>query len=296
MWHPEPVTAPRALGNSLYRIPGSIRSLAPRTIRESIRQRIGPFAPWERDFPLEAPPAAPGTDPGPPDFVGIGAQKSGTTWWFELLAAHPHVYQPAGHHKERHFFARFAAEEFGPGEVERYHRWFPRLPGTITGEWTPDYLYQPWVPSLLSMAAPEARLLLMVRDPIERFVSGVAHAELRPGSHLGSVLAEAVHRGLYASALRPWLATFPGEQLLVLQYERCVADPAGELARTAAFLGVTGDVAAGDLRAPVSPTTGAKLELAGDARRRLVDIYADDVTELAGRFPDLDLGLWPDFK
>src|SRR5215469_18849054 len=104
-------------------------------MRQSIRHRIGPFAPWELGFSADAPATPPGDSIGPPDFVGIGMQKAGTTWWFDLMTAHPGVHHDDRLHKERHFFARFATDAFGATEIERYHRWFPRPAGTITGEW-----------------------------------------------------------------------------------------------------------------------------------------------------------------
>ena len=135
----------------------------------------------------------------------------------------------------------------------------------------------------------------MVRDPVERFVSGLAHSRLVPGSHLGTVVAEAVDRGFYAAALRRWAPALEAGRVLVLQYERCVADPAGELARTYRFLGLDDGFRPADLRRPSSPTRQEKVALDADARRRLVELYAPDVSELARLVPDLDVGLWPNF-
>lgn len=295
VWHPEAVTARWSLGRTLHRLPRGVRSLIPPGIRESIRQRTGPFAPWELGSPVDAPAAPVGETTGPPDFVGIGVQKAGTTWWFELLVSHPAVHHWTGAHKERHFFARFATDAFGPEEIEQYHRWFPRPGGTITGEWTPDYIHQPWVAPLLRAAAPEARLLLMVRDPVERFLSGVAHAGLASGAHLGSAITEALSRGFYAASIEPWTTLFPAEQLLVLQYERCVADPTGELERTLRFLGIAeppGTVG----REPVSPTRSPKVSLAPEARARLAELFTDDVERFVTRFPEVDRALWPNFS
>jgi hypothetical protein len=179
--------------------------------------------------------------------------------------------------------------------VRRYHQWFPRPSGKKAGEWTPDYIYQPWVPPLLERAAPEARLLVIVRDPVERFVSGLAHSRLVAGSHLGSVVAESVGRGFYAAALRPWTATLEEGRVLVLQYERCVASPAEELARTYRFLGLDDGFRPGGLHLASSPTLQDKVALHPDARTRLVELYSRDVAELAGLVPDLDVGLWPNF-
>ena len=71
----------------------------------------------------------PGERTGPPEFVGIGAQKAGTTWWFGLVASHPDVAQRDDIHKERHFFDRYATRSFGPQECEQYRAWFPRPMG-----------------------------------------------------------------------------------------------------------------------------------------------------------------------
>jgi len=213
-----------------------------------------------------------------------------------LLCAHPGVFHRAANHKERHFFTRYATDAFRDADVARYHAWFSHPGGAIAGEWTPDYLYQPWVKPLLDGAAPEARLLVMVRDPVERFVSGMAHTPVVPASHLGSVLAEAVNRGFYAAALAPWEADIASGRLLVLQYEACVADPAAQLARTYRFLGLDDGFEPAALRRLESPTTAAKAPLSTDARRRLVDAYAHDVAALTAMVPGLDRDLWPNFR
>ncbi len=287
-----------ALGKALYGAPEGLRRLLPRGLRDAVRVRLGPFAPWEAGFvpTLRTPPAlGPGEAAGPPDFVGIGVQKAGTTWWYTLIVAHPDVSQPATVHKERHFFAPYAARAFGPADVLGYHRWFPRPADKLAGEWTPDYIHQPWVPPLLQRAAPEARVLVVLRDPIERLVSGLAHSRLVPGSHLGAVMTEAVDRGFYAAALHRWGQWFDARRVLVLQYERCVDAPAEELARTYRFLGLDDRFRPADLRLIASPTRQAKVTLDDDARRRLVDLYAADVAELVRLVPDLDLSLWPNF-
>ena len=71
----------------------------------------------------------------------------------------------------------------------------------------------------------------------------------------------------------------------MLQYEACVADPAGQLARTYRFLGLDEDFRPAELRRRESPTGAAKAMLADDARRRLVDGYCDDVAELGALVP-----------
>ncbi|MBA3851206.1 MAG: hypothetical protein H0X59_02415 [Chloroflexi bacterium] len=82
--------------------------------------------------------------------------------------------------------------------------------------------------------------------------------------------------------------------MLILQYERCRADPQGELARTFRFLGM-GDVRLDPDRfdRPVNPTTARKLEVGPELRAALSAAYAPDLAQLATLVPELDLDLWP---
>lgn len=278
----------------LRRIAVPAFEILPAPARQSILHAFGKYAPWEEGFDPTPPQAAVDEVTGEPDFVGIGAQKAGTTWWYDVVCAHPHVYSRNDVHKERHFFGRYATRPFGPAECSLYHNWFPRQPGRLTGEWTPDYIHLPWVPMLLVQAAPRARLLALLRDPVERFRSGLDHHRRDRGRLTVDVSQDAIARGFYDHALSRWLTHFPPEQILVLQYERCVADPAGQLARTHRFLGLE----------PFIPewignrinATVKTLDLDEDVRRRLVELYSPDVRALASRFPDLDLSLWPNFS
>ncbi len=280
---------------SLRSVISSAARHLPRRVRIGLLHRLGRYAPWEEGFDHTPPRKAPGEDVGPPDFVGIGVQKAGTTWWYGLLMEHPGVSGRPEIHKERHFLSRFGTAAFGAQDVHAYHGWFPRRPGTLAGEWTPDYLYFPWVAPLLAMAAPEARLLLMLRDPVERFRSGLSHQLRHGASPTGATIAEAVNRGFYDAALGRWFGHFPPDRVLVLQYERCAEDPAGELARSYRFLGLDDGFRPPHLDRPVSPTTDGRVHLDDDARRRLVDTYAPDVKALLARLPELDVALWPNF-
>ncbi len=266
----------------------------PPGVRRRVLHQLGRYAPWEPAFDFTPPPLEPGEVIGPPDFVGIGAQKAGTTWWYDLIVAQPGISSHPGVHKERHFFDRFGAQPMQADDVARYHGWFPRRRGTLTGEWTPDYLVYPWVPRLLKRAAPEARLLLLIRDPVDRFRSGLAH-ERRAGRPIdGAAIADAIQHGFYDRALAGWLEEFDARQLLVLQYEQCVANPARELEATLRHLGLEGSQPlVGDRPGDSPANTGP--DLGEQIRQQLIDIYAADVAALAERLGHLDLALWPNF-
>lgn len=287
MCHPASMTLRSVATAGLRRLPPQARLRA--------LHSLGRFAPWESGFDFTPPPLEPGETAGPPDFVGIGVQKAGTTWWYGLITAHPDVSARPGIHKERHFLSRFATASFGPAEIAAYHGWFPRRPGMLAGEWTPDYVDFPWVPPLLARAAPEARLILMVRDPVERFRSGLAHQKRHRGSITATAVSDAVSRGFYHQALAHWSNDIDKDRLLVLQYERCIIDPAGELARSYRFLGLKDDFVPADLHRPVERTTEGRVQVADDAVDRLVEAYRPDVEALAAQFPELDLSLWPNF-
>jgi Sulfotransferase domain len=237
---------------------------------------------------------------GPPDFVGVGAQRSGTSWWYRLLSDHPGIHAAA---KELHFFDRYFDREFSDADVLAYHRLFRRPGGQLVGEWSPRYMSDFWTPALLQRAAPDARILVLLRDPMRRYQSGVSHEMnrflrgVRRGprrQHAASMCAnDALSRSLYGRQLRWLLEQFDREQVLVLQYERCAADPAGELRRTYEFLGLD----AVDHLPPFvaeRPTPPHPQIVPGDAvTRPAVRLIRRDMSELKRLIPELDLELWP---
>jgi hypothetical protein len=270
------------------------RSLGHRWVRRLTRQS------HDGGVRSPAPPPAcpPGWQTGPPDFVGVGAQRCGTTRWFRLIASHPEVASsPAD--KELHFFDRFYGGGFGEADVSAYHAYFPRPAGAKAGEWTPLYGSSAWVPRLLARAAPDARLLMLLRDPVERFVSALqhntrlSHEQGMPLSRLAPV--EAFRRGLYHAEIEALSPYFDRSQLLVLQYERCAREPLEQLRRTFEFIGLddTGFSPSG-LDANPNPQS-SKPKLDAETRNSYARAYREDVEALACAFPEIDLGLWPNF-
>lgn len=253
------------------------------------------------DGGIDAPPPVPecpaGWRTGPPDFVGVGVQRSGTTRWFDLIGAHPEVTLPAGA-KELHYFDRFYAGSEKPGDAADYHRYFPRANGQKVGEWTPLYASAPWIPPLLAAAAPDARLLILLRDPVERYLSGL-QLDRRVAERRGAPLSryaplEAFVRGLYHAQLVRLLRHFDRSQLLVLQYERCTREPLEQLRRTFEFLGLGDTEFEPDLDAhPRHQPEKPMLDQA--TRQAYVQAYSDDVMSLIGAFPEIDVELWPNF-
>ena len=231
-----------------------------------------------------------GGDPAPPDFVGIGAMKSGTTWWESHIAAHPDVVPMRK--KELHFFDRFHDVPFADSDRLDYWTQFTRDPGTVAGEWTPRYMFDFWTMPLLRLAAPDAKLLVVLRDPVERFLPGSSTTS--PGARAGAPHwpTSTTARGLYHEQLTNVLRHFPREQLLVLQFERCIADTRTQLATTYRFLGLDDsfvpDLEAGPRNRAREPKPPLPPHVAAELRER----YRDDMARLFADFSELDPDLW----
>ncbi len=231
-----------------------------------------------------------------PDFIGVGAQRSGTTWWFRSLLTHPQIRSASGRTKETHFFDRFGAWELRAEDIAGYHELFRRKRGQVAGEWTPRYMSDVWTPRLLCRAAPEAKILVLLRDPVERYRSGLVHRLTRaPERRREMLAADAIERGRYASQLERLRRCFAPERMLVLQYERCREEPAEQYRRTLRFLGVEEDHTV-DFERPRGTTTEAKKDpMWPELRDALRTTLRPEVAALAALVPDLDLSLWPNF-
>lgn len=244
-------------------------------------------------YRLRRPPECPaGQHTAPPDFVGVGAQRCGTTWWYDLVAAHPGVHP--GSDKELHYFHRFWERPFTAADAETYARYFPRPGSLLAGEWSPGYLAHFWAPPCLRRAAPDARVLAILRDPVERYASGVGlQSETRRS---GAASASAAFRlGQYGQQLDHLLRSFPAEQVLILQFEACVKDPQSAIARTYEFLGLDATFVPPDLVSPRNAGRGTKPALDADHREWLVQCYTSEVARTAELVPTFDLALWPNF-
>jgi Sulfotransferase family len=285
------MSARGAVAAWLSRLPGNLQRILPYELRADLRRRLGRFRPWEEGYDF-TPPAPDGLPATPPDFIGVGASLCATGWWYDLICAHPRVAERRGCPIGLHYFSHYCLRAFDDADAARYRRWFARPPGTVAGEWTTSYAAQPWVAPLLVEAAPEARLLFLVRDPVERFRLDMARIVESRVANVGASVADVIDRGFYAVQLRRLHEFVPAERILVLQLEHCLADVDGQLGATYRFLGLDDGFrpprrVAGP-RADVPPLESAVAE-------RLSEMYAQDIRDLATLVPDLDLDRWPAF-
>jgi hypothetical protein len=243
---------------------------------------------------LRHPPNCPeGWHTAPPDFIGLGAQRSGTTWLYSLIAAHPDVHSDTV--KELHFFHRYWNRPFDATDATTYARYFPRPDGLLAGEWSPGYLSHFWIPPLLDAAAPDAKLLVSLRDPVERYRSGLAlQSETR---RLSAAAASTAFRiGCYGTQLEQLFSCVERIRVLVVQFEACTRDPSRELARIYEFLGLDATFRPGGIDRRVNEARAKKLNLDPGRRAALVGAYTPEVR----RVLDLDVGIdvhrWPNFE
>ncbi len=273
-----------------------LRAVVPESVYAATSRAVFGPPPWHPGAALPAPRCPVGCEIGPPHFVGMGVQKAGTSWWHSLITAHPDCFELPRAYKERHFFARFSHQRFTDDDIVEYHRWFPRPPGKIAGEWTPDYLLHFWTPPLIARCAPDAKVLVLLRDPVERYRSGLFH-NLSRGLPRDARLASAHHtRGMYRQQLT-WLTQHvPRDQILVQQYEACVQHPTVQLAQTYRFLGLDDGFVPAELTARVNAARGAKPPFDSAVRDHLTELYRDEMAGLVADGWPIDLDLWPNFS
>ncbi len=149
----------------------------PGPVQREVLKRFHRYGPWSTGVAPVAPPHPIGMVTGPPDFVGVGVPKCGTTWWFSLIVRHPDIH--VHHDKELAYFNRRYIERYRQvgileEDLAAYREWFPRPEGTKTGEWTPHYINAYQLPPILQRAAPRCKVLVMVRDPLERYRSDIS--------------------------------------------------------------------------------------------------------------------------
>ncbi|NNE18897.1 MAG: sulfotransferase [Myxococcales bacterium] len=197
-----------------------------------------------------------------PSFLMIGAQECGTESLYWSLARHPKVVPAV--RKEVHFFDR----HFARG-LAWYQEQFPSaVAGVITGEASPYYLFHPHVPERVRSAIPDARLIAILRDPVDRALHHFEHNRKKGHIDVDSfaacldqeaeqfpaaaqrllkepLLNDHIHRhysyiarGCYIDHLLQWERFFPRERFLILQAEAVFADPGPALATVVEFLGL----------------------------------------------------------
>jgi hypothetical protein len=177
-----------------------------------------------------------------PNFLIVGAAKSGTTSLYRYLRDHPQVFMAES--KELKFFSSKTRWRLGPGW---YARQFEAASGAVAvGEASPSYTRYPLhqgVPERVAQVIPDARLVYLVRHPIERMRSHYLHRllqgkELAPLDDAVTADPSYLDTSRYAMQIEQYLEWFPPEQLLVVTADALRRDRLDTLGRVCQFLGV----------------------------------------------------------
>jgi hypothetical protein len=204
-----------------------------------------------------------------PDFLVIGAPKAGSSALHAALAQHPQLFLSTP--KEPKYFLTdgrppVRESQRGPGDAhsaqewiwqrERYERLFDAAPpGTLGGESTPFYLWDREAHRRIVATVPDARLIAVVRDPIDRAYSNWTHLRadgLEPEPDFGRACELEDERaragwapfwrylglGRYGEQLLHLFAHVPREQVHVVRYRELIDQPGATLDGICAFLGV----------------------------------------------------------
>lgn len=206
-----------------------------------------------------------------PDFLIIGTQRGGTTSLYNYLEAHPCI--AAATTKEIHFFDRKYHKGLTwyrghfPTSIEKYYAQRLRNRTFLTGEATPSYLFHPHVPTRVAEVLPHVKLIVLLRNPIDRAYSQYYHVvkhgyatasfeesisqeteliatereKILQDEHYQSHAynhSSYLSRSIYVDQLQVWMNLFPKEQFLILKSEDFYADPAATFKRVLSFLEV----------------------------------------------------------
>jgi hypothetical protein len=225
-----------------------------------------------------------------PFFLGLGVQKGGTTTLQKLLEQHPGAFLPAA--KELHYFSLHHAR----GEAWYRQQFAAASPGQRSGEITPYYLFHPEAPSRIHSLLPQARLVVLLRDPVERTLSQFFHSrrlglepldliealatEPKRLAGAGAVLtvADGIHhshqehsylaRSRYEKQLQRFEVLFPAEQLLVTKSEDLFKQPEAVWRQLQTFLSLS-SISLPPLDKPANAGQGEAASVPSSVRQRL---------------------------
>jgi Sulfotransferase domain len=190
-----------------------------------------------------------------PNFLIIGAMKSGTTALYYYLEQHPEIYMSPV--KEPNFFSSQEQENAADAvtHIGTYQHLFRGASGKkAIGEASHSYLYEPSAAAEIRRYVPEAKLIAILRNPIDRAYSHFLHMvrsgteplddfaqalrEEEVGIHKERTFQDYIGRGLYYDQLKRYFGTFPREQVRVYLYEDLSGAPISTVQDAFRFLKV----------------------------------------------------------
>ena len=189
-----------------------------------------------------------------PEFFLVGAAKSGTSSLYMYLTQHPRVFVPPV--KEPHFFSDFHHPALAYiDSLDKYLALFEACPpGALAGDASTSYLYSHGAPGKIKALQPEARILAILRNPIDRAYSFYWHnrrdfheplsfeaaldAEPERISQRAGFASHYLRSGLYHDQVRNYLDAFGRDRVRIWLTEDLQADATAVCREAFEFLGV----------------------------------------------------------
>ncbi|KHE71456.1 sulfotransferase [Halobacillus sp. BBL2006] len=230
-----------------------------------------------------------------PNLFIVGAAKSGTTALYNYLNAHPEVFMSST--KEPHFFCQKYIDLplKGPGDLENQKKWITNQvkykkifnqynSEKVAGEASTQYLYYYNTAKELHSFNPNAKIIIMLRDPIDRAVSAYTHLkrDLREKYSFDEGLRKEEYRidnnyefiwhyknvGLYSKQVKKYIEVFGEDNVKVIIYENFKKDLDANLYEIYKFLGINEKVRI--------KNRGAKYNVSGVPKNKFINYLANE--------------------
>jgi len=277
-------------------------------IKKLRRNGVRIFSKYEK--PLFASGSIPRSWLNLPNFLGIGAMKSGTTWLHENLKRHPQIFLPQN--KETYYFSI----KFDEYSLISYSRQFAHGKSLVKGDITPGYsILEEQRIRYIKKLMPDIKLIMLLRNPVDRSWSeAYMNLVVKPKRDINTIPAhefgdyfkseKCYNRSNYTLILDTWLKVFSSDQLFIGFFDDIVDRPKMLLLDIFNFLGISqdvnwsslpfsnvilpryetyGGVHGGDI---VYEHNGTGSQMPKKCRQLLTQMYSGQLDELHSRFGD----------
>lgn len=154
-----------------------------------------------------------------PNFLWVGMEKAASTWIYDCLQEHPEVFLPP-HRSEVHFFDR----NYHKG-IDFYKSFYKKhRHQKAAGDITPSYIQEPKIASLIASHLPHAKILICLRNPVDRLFSDYLHL-----ARIGQIdltfdeysqHPQHLYKSLYYPKVKKYFELFPEDQILIVLFEK----------------------------------------------------------------------------
>lgn len=239
-----------------------------------------------------------------PDFYILGAAKSGTSSLYEYLIQHPFIH--SAFTKEPRFFDKYFYKGINwykiqfPTKIQKFIDEKFLKKKFLTGESTVRYLDHPFVPQRIKKITPNAKFIILLRNPIDRAFSHYTMMEHKHKEDLSfdeAISKESertreefammekdenyysseyyhhayLDRGIYYKKIEKWFKVFPKEQFLIIQSEELFKNPNETYQQIIKFLNLP------DWKLKnysiVGPGKYKKQKISNEARKKLTEFF-----------------------